>query len=57
MWGVNIDYWAYKEDKSKPTPEDVDYIIDKLSDAIHDRGMTFGGGSAIENDEEMDNDH
>jgi len=57
MWGVNIGYWAYKEDKSKPTPEDVDYIIDKLSDAIHDRGMTFGGGSAIENDEEMDNDH
>ena len=43
--GIDLGYFAYKMDGTDATPEDVDYIVDKLADAMHDRRMTFGGGA------------
>lgn len=46
QWGIGFSHIAYnpKDNTQKPTPEDIDYIIDRFLKAVVDRGLTAGGG-------------
>ncbi len=47
---IDLHYIAYKIDESNIDKEDVLYLIRAISKAVHERGMTFGGGSTIRDD-------
>jgi len=37
-----------------PTPEDVKYIVQKFTEAAHDRGLIYGGSCEVREAKEVD---
>jgi len=40
-----------------PTPEDIKYIMEKFSQAIHERGLVYGGGCELREAKETKNEN